>query len=363
MELALQPRSTQAFRSPSGASTPACRSPRSCCIDSRRRTATSPRACAYCEDRELGVFAACLRGGRAWGLLLRGRWDDAMPLTSQAAQSAGISPVNRLNPLRVQGAIRSRRGDQLGWEMLDEAVEPGRESRRSRLDHADPGAAGRASVDAGKSLNSPLLEARTCADSCRPLRCLEQVVGGHLAGPAGRCWRSAAGSARAVALELAGDWRGAAAAWEGLGRPLRRRRGAAGPRGRAWPAPRTGGVRELGARDGRRGSPADAAAGVRAIPRGPRPATKSAPAGLTAREQEVLALLSEGLPDKEISSALVISERTVHHHVSAVLSKIGVSSRAPRSGKRPAAASARQPRHRHQQNWAIAVFNLGSFPD
>ncbi len=70
------------------------------------------------------------------------------------------------------------------------------------------------------------------------------------------------------------------------------------------------------------------AAGVRAIPRGPRPATKSAPAGLTVREQEVLALLSEGLPDKEISRALVISERTVHHHVSAVLSKIGVSSRA-----------------------------------
>ena len=69
-------------------------------------------------------------------------------------------------------------------------------------------------------------------------------------------------------------------------------------------------------------------AGVQAIPRGPRPATRSAPAGLTAREQEVLALLSQGLPDKEISRTLVISERTVHHHVSAVLSKIGVTSRS-----------------------------------
>ena len=67
--------------------------------------------------------------------------------------------------------------------------------------------------------------------------------------------------------------------------------------------------------------------GVRAIPRGPRPATRTAPAGLTAREQEVLALLTEGLPDREISERLFISERTVHHHVSAVLSKIGVSSR------------------------------------
>jgi DNA-binding CsgD family transcriptional regulator len=57
------------------------------------------------------------------------------------------------------------------------------------------------------------------------------------------------------------------------------------------------------------------------------PATRAAPAGLTPREQEVLALLADGLPDREISERLFISERTVHHHVSAVLSKIGVSSR------------------------------------
>lgn len=68
-------------------------------------------------------------------------------------------------------------------------------------------------------------------------------------------------------------------------------------------------------------------AGIRAIPRGPRAATREAPAGLTPREQEVLALLSQGLPDREISRRLFISERTVHHHVSSVLSKIGVSSR------------------------------------
>ena len=67
--------------------------------------------------------------------------------------------------------------------------------------------------------------------------------------------------------------------------------------------------------------------GVKAIPRGPRAATRAAPAGLTPREQEVLTLLADGLPDREISERLFISERTVHHHVSAVLSKIGVSSR------------------------------------
>ena len=69
------------------------------------------------------------------------------------------------------------------------------------------------------------------------------------------------------------------------------------------------------------------ALGVKTIPRGPRLTTRDAPAGLTAREQEVLALLSEGLPDREISRRLFISERTVHHHVSAVLAKMGVPSR------------------------------------
>ena len=63
------------------------------------------------------------------------------------------------------------------------------------------------------------------------------------------------------------------------------------------------------------------------VPRGPRRAARGAPAGLTAREQEVLALLSQGLRDREISRRLFISERTVHHHVSTVLAKVGVSSR------------------------------------
>ena len=67
--------------------------------------------------------------------------------------------------------------------------------------------------------------------------------------------------------------------------------------------------------------------GIRAIPRGPRATTRAAPAGLTAREQQVLALLADGLADREISHRLFISERTVHHHVSAVLAKIGVQSR------------------------------------
>jgi DNA-binding NarL/FixJ family response regulator len=95
------------------------------------------------------------------------------------------------------------------------------------------------------------------------------------------------------------------------------------------------GLREALAALDNLGAPAAAAAarrrmravGMRAIPRGPHQATRAAPAGLTAREHQVLILLADGLADREIAQRLFISERTVHHHVSAVLSKIGVPSR------------------------------------
>ncbi|MFD0743469.1 LuxR C-terminal-related transcriptional regulator [Phytohabitans flavus] len=62
-------------------------------------------------------------------------------------------------------------------------------------------------------------------------------------------------------------------------------------------------------------------------PRGPRRATAAHPAGLTARQAEVLALLVEGLSNAEIAARLTLSAKTVDHHVSAVLAKLGVTSR------------------------------------
>jgi DNA-binding NarL/FixJ family response regulator len=49
---------------------------------------------------------------------------------------------------------------------------------------------------------------------------------------------------------------------------------------------------------------------------------------LSVREREVLALVSEGMTDRAISSRLGISPRTVGNHVSNILAKLGVPSRA-----------------------------------
>lgn len=48
---------------------------------------------------------------------------------------------------------------------------------------------------------------------------------------------------------------------------------------------------------------------------------------LSPRELEVLNLIAEGKPNKEIAAQLFISERTVKFHVSAILSKLGVQNR------------------------------------
>ncbi len=66
-------------------------------------------------------------------------------------------------------------------------------------------------------------------------------------------------------------------------------------------------------------SPAVAARLLRQVPPPAKPPT--------AREQEVLRLLAEGRPNKEIATALVITEKTVKAHVGHILAKLGLASR------------------------------------
>ena len=61
--------------------------------------------------------------------------------------------------------------------------------------------------------------------------------------------------------------------------------------------------------------------------------TLANPAGLTAREMQVLTLIGQGLSNKSIARGLAISAKTVDHHVSAVLGKLAVNSRLQAAAK------------------------------
>ena len=55
---------------------------------------------------------------------------------------------------------------------------------------------------------------------------------------------------------------------------------------------------------------------------------REGPAGLTAREVDVLRLVARGLSSKEIGACLVISPKTARNHIEHIYVKIGVSNRA-----------------------------------
>jgi len=69
------------------------------------------------------------------------------------------------------------------------------------------------------------------------------------------------------------------------------------------------------------------ALGVRSIPAGPRSATRGNPLGLTRREREVLDLICAGQTNAVIAATLFISAKTVDHHASAILAKLGTPNR------------------------------------
>jgi DNA-binding CsgD family transcriptional regulator len=136
------------------------------------------------------------------------------------------------------------------------------------------------------------------------------------------------GCLASFAAGITGDWAAAAEGWARLGNPYHQAL-------ELTEAPHLAvALRGLGMLD-RLGAVAAASlvrrrlrrAGARGIPRGPRTTTRADPAGLTARQLEVLTLLAEGVANAEIASRLCLSRRTVDHHVADVLARLGIRSR------------------------------------
>lgn len=72
--------------------------------------------------------------------------------------------------------------------------------------------------------------------------------------------------------------------------------------------------------------------GSGSVPRGPQVRTRANPAGLTARQLDVLTLVRQGRTNQEIAEELVLSVRTVEHHIATALTKLGAGSRHEAAG-------------------------------
>jgi DNA-binding CsgD family transcriptional regulator len=270
----------------------------------------------------------------AWQAALRARqgaWDAAETEARRLLQQPMISPMTRLVALTTLGHVGARRGSPEAATALDEALALA--VRTGQLTRLGPVRAARAEA---ALLNGGQQRARAEALAVSDLvftrgnRWLRGEFA-WLLWQAGERDIPTDDLAAPYALQIAGDFAAAAAAWRALGCPYEEARALAESDDPSAVRTALATFETMGAK------PAHAQAihrlralGVRDLPpvrRGPRASTRANPAGLTRREVEVLALLADGLRNAEIAERLYLTPKTVRHHVSAIFGKLGVETR------------------------------------
>jgi DNA-binding CsgD family transcriptional regulator len=281
---------------------------------------------AYCSDHGLELYRFYLLGYHARVELDQGRWNEAAEAAAAVLRIRRASIMPRITGLVVLGLVRARRGDPGHRDLLDEAwslAEPTDELFRM-------GKAVAARAEVAWLVGD---RAAVAAITEYPFRLALEREDRSALGELG-LWRRRAGidagvsgAAEPYAAELAGAWREAATQWTQLGCPYE----AALALAQAdEEEPLRQALTELQRLDAR---PAAAIVarklrelGVR-VPRGVRASTRANAAALTARELDVLRFLSDGARNATIAERLFLSSRTVEHHVSSILGKLGVRSR------------------------------------
>lgn len=284
------------------------------------------RALAYAQEHEVHNLGSYLATMRAWLLLRSGAWAEAERVTRGEVEK-GFT-VTQLLANTVLAELAVRRGDHDAPERLADLA--ARAERAGDLQRIAPVV--ELQIEWGLTTGADLpserlrqlvddVRARGRRVGCDELRiaALAALIGieadfeSPASGPHSamlrRDWREAADAYgevgwtydRALMLSLLDDVESLAEALEvarELGaEPLTRRV--------------TRRMRELGM----------------SVPRGPRESTRVNPAGLTARQLEVLSLLARGMTNAQIADRLVVSPRTAEHHVAAVLAKLGAATR------------------------------------
>ena len=283
----------------------------------------------YCREHGLEAWLGYLSAWKADGQLARGHWSEA----AETATSLLATPISgvigphfraRLTLARVW----SRRGNPECWPLLDEALAVAQ--RVGELSFLVRVVVPRA--------EAVWLEGRPeaiAAETDQAFALATQLGEPYFLGELA-LWRWRAGllsEAPAQAeelsrLQIAGEWRRVATSLREHGNRYDAALALADSDDEQTLRQAYDELRALGA------TPAATIVarrlrqrGARGLPRGPRPTTQANAAGLTARELEVVPLLADGLRDTEIAARLVISERTVNHHVSAILRKLNVRTR------------------------------------
>jgi DNA-binding CsgD family transcriptional regulator len=305
-------------------------------IDNRNYRAGNPHlkaGLAFCAEYELYMAAGYLRAFRARMHFEQGAWSKAIGEAEELLRQPGVSIAARIPALTVVGQVHTRRGTDGALAPLDEAwvlaKETGEPQRIVTV------AAARAEhFGLRGDLASVAREVRSALEFA--LRDRNGWRVGELAFWARRAGTPLEGPlaiARPFELQMRGKPLEAARDWAQLGCPYERALALADctdadPRKQALEIFESLGARPMAQRLRRQLK----AEGVRGLKRGANRSTRANAAGLTVRELEVLALVACDLSNAAIARRLYLSAKTVDHHASAILSKLGIASRREAAG-------------------------------
>jgi DNA-binding CsgD family transcriptional regulator len=289
----------------------------------------------YCSERGLDRWRVQLLAHRCRLELDRGNFERAAVLADAAVRDPHNGRIPHTWALTTIGLVRARSGKPDALGPLDEA----RTLAQSTGDPQRIGSIAAAIAETAWLAGSydtvatttdgeigPELERRA------PWTVSELAYWRHCSGIAGDL--PACTMTTPYGLSVVGDWEGAARRWSQIGCPYEAALALTHGNDRAALRQAHTALLALGAH------PAATIAAQRlrrvGAPRAPgaqRARTRHNPVGLTARELEVLTLLVQGRRNREIALDLVVSTRTVDHHVSAILRKLDARTRGAASAK------------------------------
>jgi DNA-binding CsgD family transcriptional regulator len=281
-------------------------------------------------DRDIPICRQWQTGMRSRLHLLRGRWAASAEDAAAVLDGSG-APLAAVWPHIVSALLAMRRGetDAAVTAHLDRAWTLAAHLDETLVSLAVRSAAAEFAWHRGPV--DPRLE-----DAATHLATAERLPGTQWAAGDLRVWLrrlgrdidAGPGVPEPYRLELEGRHAEAAGAWRALGAPFDAAMAAVHS---ADPDVAATGLASLDALDvGATAACARAmlmGRGIRSLPARPRSGTLANPSGLTNRQLDVARLVAQGLTNAELAERLYISPKTADHHVSAVLGKLGMSSR------------------------------------
>jgi DNA-binding CsgD family transcriptional regulator/tetratricopeptide (TPR) repeat protein len=301
---------------------------------------------AYCTERDLDAWRMYMLAWRARSNMDRGRWSEAIRDADEVLAARVGARVTRVTALAVKARIHARQGEPGAWPLLEEAaaLAEAMEAPHERV------------VTAVAWAEAAFLSAQPAKAQALVERSLASLANDRCGGWAFdelAFWRTRLGHDGHLPMhasvpktskgtpadkqprqhtpftaQMNGDWEEAAAQWQALGCPYEAACALADSGEDADLRTALTILHRLEAR------PAAAAVilrlrrmGARGISRGPNVTTRKHPVNLTRRESEVLDLVAEGLRNTDIAHRLFIATKTVDHHMSAILAKLGVGTR------------------------------------